>query len=170
MAATPLTVPLSRIALFNDLTALQINEIARYAQRVMFKQGQVIVRCDETADAAFLIVSGDAVRMAGPELGGLSAVIEAGSLVGEMAMIVETEHTSTIVARGPVRALKITREGLLAHMQEDPTLADRLVERISARLRQLALDLRAIDVGLAGPPVTTRSERRCTEPCKPRRA
>ena len=150
MVAPALTAPLRRVALFQDLSAFQISEIARYAERVMFKPGQVIVRRDDVAHAAYLIVAGEAVRTEGPDLGDASAVIEIGSLVGEMAMIVETEHSSTIVATTPVRALKITRECMINHMTEDPTLADKLVERISERLHQLAAELRAVDSTLAG--------------------
>lgn len=150
MVAPALTGPLSRIALFQDLSGFQIDEIARYAERVMFKPGQVIVRRDEPAYCAYLIVAGDAVRTEGPDLGDTSATIEVGSLVGEMAMIVETEHSTTIVATTPVRALRITRESLIAHMMQDPTLADRLVERIAARLHVVAADMRAIDDTLAG--------------------
>jgi CRP-like cAMP-binding protein len=150
MVAIALTAPLQRVALFQDLTPMQIGEIARTAERVMFKPGQTIVTCDAEADAAFLIVSGEARRVEGPELGGLPEIVEAGSLVGEMAMIVETEHSSTIVAMTPVRALKITRASLLAHMTNDPTLADRLVDRIAERLNRLAGELRAIDTHLAG--------------------
>ena len=145
MVANALLAPLKTVALFQDLDPLQIGSIARSAERVMFKPGQPIVRRDETADAAYLIVAGQAVRTQGPELGETSAIVEAGSLIGEMAMIVETEHSATVVATTPVRALRISREAMLAHMAEDPTLADRLMERIVARLSRLADELRAVD-------------------------
>lgn len=145
MVAHALVAPLQGVALFQDLDSSQIGSIARTAERVMFKPGQPIVRRDEMADAAYLIVAGQAVRTQGPELGEASAIVETGSLIGEMAMIVETEHSATVVATTPVRALRISREAMLAHMTDDPTLADRLMDRIVERLMRLADDLRAVE-------------------------
>jgi CRP-like cAMP-binding protein len=65
-------------------------------------------------------------------------------------MLIDTEHTSTIVARTAVRALRIARSELHRHMIEDPTLADHFVSKISGRLRRLAVELHRIDSTLAG--------------------
>src|SRR5690606_27684464 len=143
-----LIAPLKHVALFQGLTPFQITEIARTAERIVFKPGDTIVAAGVEGDAAFLIVGGDAVRVEGPTIAGVAEIITPGSLVGEMAMLIETEHTSTVVARTPVRALKITREAMLAHMTADPSIADHLVARISSRLASLADELRAIDCSL----------------------
>lgn len=151
MVATALTAPLRNIELFQGLSAMQISEIARMADRVVFKPGQVIVRRDEPADSAFVIVAGEAMRVEGPAYRGDAAVVPAGSLVGEMAMLVETEHSATIVAATAVRALKINRERLLAQMSEDPTLADHFVEHITGRLQRVADEMRSAHSTLEGP-------------------
>ena len=51
--------------------------------------------------------------MATPEL------IAPGSLIGEMAMLVEHDYGSTVVARDRVLCLKLMRAELYAQMQED---------------------------------------------------
>jgi len=150
MAIDALVAPLLRIALFQGLRPLQITEIARRAERIVFRPGQTIVEADAEANAAFVIVNGEAVRTKGPDLGAEPEPIAVGSLIGEMAMLVDTEYTSTVVAKSPVRALKITRASMYEQMADDARLADHLVTKIAARLKNLAGELRAIDQSLAG--------------------
>lgn len=150
MTAQALIAPLKAVALFQGLTPFQISDLARTAERIMFRAGDVIIEEGKEGDGAFLIVAGEVERTHGPGLEGRPEPVELGSLVGELAMIVETEHTSTVVARGPVRALKFSRDMLIERMTADPTIADHLVQKISGRLRDLATELRRLDDCLAG--------------------
>ncbi|MCH9807145.1 MAG: cyclic nucleotide-binding domain-containing protein [Alphaproteobacteria bacterium] len=149
MAIDALVKPLLPLAIFRGLKPLQITEIARRAERVIYRPGDVIIEEDKTGDAAVLIVSGDAVRVSGPDYTGAPEPVREGSLVGEMAMLVETVHSSTILARGNVKALRLNRSEMLAQMTEDQSLAEHFVARITGRLQSLANDLRAIDGALA---------------------
>ncbi len=152
MAIDALVQPLRCVALFHGLRPLQITEIARRAERIVYRPGDTIIAEDEEGDAAVLIVSGDAVQISGPEHDGMPIAIEPGSLVGEMAMLVETQHSATVIARGQVRALRITREEMHEQMQNDPAVADHLMHKIAGRLSHLANELRQIDESLASQP------------------
>jgi CRP-like cAMP-binding protein len=149
MAHDALVDPLQRVALFQGLKPGQIAAIARQAERIVFRPGDRIIEEGREGDAAFLIVAGDAVRTSGPEIQGAAERILPGSLIGEMAMLIDTEHTSTIVAEGSVRALKITRASLHRQMADDPSLADHFVTKILSRLHALADELRNIERVLA---------------------
>jgi CRP-like cAMP-binding protein len=149
MAIDALVAPLLKVSLFHGLRPLQISEIARRAERLVFRPGQQIVTAGAEGDCAYVIVSGTAVRTLSPEAGTLAEIIQPGSLLGEMAMLVETEYSSTIVAETPVRALKLTRASMYQQMATDPALAEHLVAKISSRLKSLAAELRAIDDRLA---------------------
>lgn len=149
MAIDAFVKPLLKLEIFQGLKPLQITEIARRAYRVVYKPGDLILQENEDGDCAIVIVSGDAVRIAGPAMGDPAENIPAGSLLGEMAMLIETRHSSTIIARGPVRALRIMREEVHAQMAEDPDLADHFLRRITARLSNVLNELRAIDDTLA---------------------
>lgn len=148
MAIDQLVRPLLSVELFQGLKPLQITEIARRADRIVFQPGDVIVAEDATGDAAILIVAGEATRISGPGIGGDVEPVAPGSLVGEMAMLVDTVHSSTVVARSSVRALRISRSELLEQMEADPALAEHFVARITGRLSRLAADLRAVDAAL----------------------
>ena len=150
MAIDALVLPLLKVPLFQGLKPLQLTEIARRADRIVYKPGDVIVTAEAETDAAVLVISGEAVRTAGPGLTGDSEDIPPGALISEMTMLIETECSSTVVARTPVRALRITRAEMLAHMTADPSLADHFIEKISGRLSAFVEDLRSIDQSLAG--------------------
>lgn len=150
MAADLIIRELALLPLFQGLTLLQLDEIARRGEHAIYHPGSMIIEENAEAHSAVLIVSGEAVRVSGPELKSRLEPIPVGSLLGEAAMLVETTYGSTIVARGHVRALHILRDELHAQMTEDRTVADRMVQNIARRLLRFAEELRRVDGVLAG--------------------
>ncbi len=150
MAIDALVKPFLRLPLFQGLKPLQLTEIVRRAHRVVYKPGDTLIQEDKTGDAAIIIVSGEAARITGSDEGSPADMIIEGSIVAELAMLVETVHSATIVARTQVRALKISREDMHAQMSDDPHLAEHMMEKIASRLRRLAIEVKAIDSALAG--------------------
>lgn len=148
MAFDTLVQPLRNLALFQGLSAAQLTEIARRAERVVYRAGDRIITEDATADAAIIIVAGEAHRTSGPDLDEVE-VLPVGALLGEMGMLVETTHTSTVVAVSAVRALRIQRAELMAQMARDQSLAEHFVRLVTERLHEIAEAMRAVDRGLA---------------------
>lgn len=146
MAIDALVKPFLSLPLFRGLKPLQITEIVRRADRIIYRPGEALIREDAAGDAAIVIISGEAVRISAGEAA--VRVLE-GALVGELAMLVETVHSATVIAKTPVRALRLSRTELHALMREDPALAEHFSMRIAARLKRLALELRSIDDALA---------------------
>ena len=136
---------LMRVELFSGLRPLQLAELARRSDRIVYKPGDQIISEGALGDAAVLIVSGDAVRIAGPGLTGTDEQVPDGSLVGELAMLIEAEHTSTVVARAVTRAIRLTRHAIHQQIAADPRLADHLSQKFARRLETIAQDLRGID-------------------------
>jgi CRP-like cAMP-binding protein len=143
----PLVAALLRIRLFQGLTPLQLTEIARNAERVTFRPGDLLTAAGQPADGAILIVAGDCDRVIESVPARLEPV-ETGSLIGEMSMFVDHVYGATVRARGPVRALRITRKAIHAQMLEDRSLAEHCVERIAQRLNGVAAELRRIDTAV----------------------
>jgi CRP-like cAMP-binding protein len=150
MSIDSLAAHFLRQELFQGLRPLALTEIVRRAERVVYKPGQAIISDGEEGDAAVLVVAGDAVRVKGAPDGLEREPIEPGSLLGEMAMLVETEHTSTVVAETPVRALRIGRQTMFEIMAEDPAVAEHFVDKVVRRLQHMADELRKIDGILGG--------------------
>ena len=146
MAMDNLVAPLLRLPLFAGLKPLQLTEIVHRAERLRFWPGDLLTKAGQPGDGAYLIVSGPAQRVAGPGLAAWPAgAVVPGSLIGEMAMLVEHDYGSTIVARDRVFCLKLMRTAMHAQMREDATLAEHFHDRLTERLLQTAEELRRID-------------------------
>jgi CRP-like cAMP-binding protein len=149
MVMDKIILPLLGVPLFQGLKPLQITEIARQAERIRFRRGDVITEAGARGDGAYLIVAGHAERLTndGAETG--AEPVDPGSLVGELAMLVEHDYRATVVARDRVHCLKITRTAIYSQMLDDPGLAEHLQTQITKRLLKMAEDLRQIDQLLA---------------------
>mgnify|MGYP001463949034 CR=1 FL=1 len=74
------------------------------AERIAIDGGTLIIADDQPGDAAYLLVKGRAARLDG--IGRPMEPLPIGTMVGEMAMLIETRHTATVVAVEPIKALK----------------------------------------------------------------
>lgn len=145
MAIDHVVASLLRIPIFAGLTPLQITEVARQGEHCGFRRGEFITRAGTAGDAAYLILSGDAARRPERESRARPELIEPGSLVGELAMLVEHVYGATVVAGGRVCCLKLTRAALHAQMREDPDVAERLARAVRDRLRRISHELHCIN-------------------------
>jgi CRP-like cAMP-binding protein len=148
MALDILVQTMRKVELFGRLSPLQLTELIRRSDRIVYQPGQIIMQEGDDADAAVLIIKGDVMRTAGPWLSTPAEPVPVGSLLAEMAMLVPTQHMSTVVAQSPVRAIRLTRTAVLDQVKADPRLADQLSVTLSARLKAVAQQLREIDVAL----------------------
>jgi len=155
MSKTSMLTPFLRVSLFHGLKPLQITEISRNAERLIFCDGDIITRRGEEGYAAYLIVSGrllcrSELEAESPSDAMRKLDVEEGALIDEMAMLIDGHAcAATVVADGQVRAYRLARAALHEQMEADPHLADHFVQKIAARLGRIAEDLRQIDGILA---------------------
>jgi CRP-like cAMP-binding protein len=143
-------VPLLGARIFSGLSPAQLKKLALEAEPVSFKKGDAILRAYQEGDGAYLIGSGSVFERPEADDDDTPPGYGAGTMLGEMAMLVETLHSSTIIARTPVRALKFTRSAMLGLMADDPELAAHFVEKLRQRLAQIANKLREVDAAFDG--------------------
>jgi CRP-like cAMP-binding protein len=148
MAIDALVKPLLSLPLFRGLKPLQITEIARRADRIVYRPGDVITKENDTGDAAIIIIAGETARVSSGAGEAAENILE-GSMIAELAMLVETVHNATVIAKSPVRAIRLSRTEMHALMQDDPSLAEHFSARITERLKRLAFELKAIDDALS---------------------
>ena len=142
MAIDALVRPFLSLPLFRDLKPLQISEIARHAERIVYRNGDVVTAEGRVADAAILIVSGTCIRRAVNRKTSREEFLPEGSL---LAMMIEIVHPTTIIARDQVRALRLSREKMLDLMQQDVDLAAHFSSLMLKRLHSLATDLLTVE-------------------------
>ena len=136
---------LGRVPIFQGLMPTQLRAIAREGRDVNFEPGAIILQAGDTGNAAYLILDGFVAPDAHFEAWFADEMLGGGTFLGELAMLVETTFTMTVVARWNVRALAITRETMYALMEDDPGIAHHFAGKLVERLQQLAGDMRRVD-------------------------
>lgn len=103
-----------------------------------YRDGEVIVRQGEPGNCMFVIQSGQVEAVAesdGKEL--RLRTMGPNDFFGEMALFEQETRTATIRAVGPARILTIDKKNFLGGIHEDPSLAFRIVQTMSHRIRDL---------------------------------
>lgn len=131
------------VPLFSGLSNKQLAWVALSGEPVIFVDNQEIITDDEPGDAAYLILSGEAKRSGGSCLDEDAPAFGAGTFIGEMAMLVETDYSSTVEAIGSVRALKFRREVIRTLMEREPVLAEHFSEKVTDRFLSFVGALKA---------------------------
>ncbi|MHC4708951.1 MAG: Crp/Fnr family transcriptional regulator [Planctomycetota bacterium] len=107
-----------------------------------YDDGEIIVRQGDVGDRMFVIQKGRAqvlVEKDGRETP--IRVAHEGELIGEMAIFERHVRSATVRALGEVRVLTVDKKNFLKRIHEDPSLAFRVVQTMSRRVRELSDEL-----------------------------
>ena len=104
----------------------------------VYQDGEYIIREGEVGDCMYIIQQGtaDVIRTEDGEATVVDTM-QSGELFGEMAIVENTVRSSTVRARGTVRAITIDRKTFMRRIQEDPSLAISVLEVLCHRVRNL---------------------------------
>ena len=103
-----------------------------------YENGQAIVRQGEAGDCMYVVHSGQVeVVQQDHDKEVRLAVLGEGDFFGEMALFERTARSATVRALGKANVLTVDRTTLLRRIEEDPSLAFRLLERLCHRLRHM---------------------------------
>ncbi len=108
----------------------------------VYEDGELIIRQDELGDCMYVIQDGQVevvVRADGREV--RLAVRGKGEIFGEMAIFEKDVRSADVRALGRARVLTVDRKNLMARIHEDPSLAFRIVQSLSRRVRSLSEEL-----------------------------
>ncbi len=108
----------------------------------IYEPGQVIIRQGEFGDCMYVIQAGrvEVFQQAdGQEIH--LASLEQGDFFGEMAIFDRAVRSATVRAQDEVRVLTIDKKTFLSRIHEDPSLAFRIVQQMSGRIRELNAEL-----------------------------
>jgi CRP-like cAMP-binding protein len=104
----------------------------------LYENGEVIVRQGEAGDCMYVVQEGQVevvVERDGKEVP--LRVLGEGEFIGEMSLFEREVRSATVRALGPARLLTVDRTGFLRRIHQDPSLAFRVVETLSRRVRDL---------------------------------
>jgi CRP-like cAMP-binding protein len=123
---------LSRVPLFANCTPAEIAAIAAVAQEHSFESGQIIVTQGTPGQAFYLILTGkvEIVRDSN-SLGAFGP----GDFFGEMSLLDQAPRSATIRALEPTTCLMLSSWDFKAVLEGHPSIAVKLLEVLSRRLR-----------------------------------
>jgi len=107
-----------------------------------YKDGEIIYRQGERGDRMYVVQHGkvEVVHRAGDKEF-VVAELGDGDFFGEMAMFEEEVRPSTVRAQGEVWVYTLERDSLIRRIHEDPSMAFRLIQKMSYRIRELESSL-----------------------------
>ncbi len=101
-----------------------------------YQDGEIIVRQGEKGDCMYVILDGQVEIISESEDQEIRlAVASQGDFFGEMAIFEREVRGATVRALGQARVLTVDKNNLLGRICKDPSLAFRLLETMSRRIR-----------------------------------
>ena len=114
----------------------------------VYQDGEVIVRQGEVGDCMYVIQEGQVevvLEKDGEEV--RLAVRGEGEFFGEMAIFEREVRMATVRALGQARVLTIDKKNFLRRIHKDPSLAYRIVQTMSRRIRELSAEVAQLKGG-----------------------
>ncbi len=124
---------LARLARFRDFSDDEIHRVVEEATYLTVPEGWALMVEKTPADKAYLILEGEvSVRQKGEEV----AVVGAGELIGEMALVNHKLRNATVVANTPLEVLHFTDETVARLTEQVPHFQEALTGATQERSGQ----------------------------------
>ncbi|MGZ8702698.1 MAG: HEAT repeat domain-containing protein, partial [Gaiellaceae bacterium] len=127
---------LRRVPLFAGLSPQELQPIAEVAEEYVFPEGETLATRGEFGDTLYVIVGGE-VQVWGAD-GQELAVRGPGDFLGEMAVILSTPRSASLVAKSDARVLELRKPAFEAILRERPETALAMMRVLCERLARSA--------------------------------
>jgi CRP-like cAMP-binding protein len=105
----------------------------------VYQDGEVIIQQGDVGTCMYVIQEGRVEVVTGEEGNETRlAIREAGDFIGEMSIFEREVRSATVRALGSARVLTVDKKNFLRRIHADPSLALRIVETMSGRIRELS--------------------------------
>jgi CRP/FNR family transcriptional regulator len=108
----------------------------------VYENAEVIIQQWEKGDCMYVVQEGQ-VEVVREEVGHevRLAVIGEGDFFGEMAIFENEVRSATVRALGQTRVLTVDKKNFLRRVHEDPSIAYKLVQSMSHRIREMNAEI-----------------------------
>ena len=104
----------------------------------VFQDGERIVTQGEVGDCMYVIQKGLVeISMYSQDGESVLATLKAGTVFGEMSLFTKEPRSASVRAKGKTRVLTIDKRGFFKRVHEDPSLAFRILLKMSRRIEKL---------------------------------
>ena len=129
---------LGTVGLFESFTPEQLRLLAFGAERLMLRAGRELFRDGQSADCAYVVVSGNITLFQETSDGRVPLrSVEPGAMLGEMALITQTTRPTGAVAEVETEVIRISRSVFHRILEEYPQAAASLHAHISRDVTDL---------------------------------
>jgi CRP-like cAMP-binding protein len=114
-----------------------------------YSDGEIVVRQGEMGDCMYVVQDGEVEILR--EEDGKEVLLRSASrneVLGEMAIFEHQPRSATIRAKGKARVLTLDKRNFLRRISEDPSLAFRMIETMSHRVRELSDEVVTLQTAL----------------------
>lgn len=129
---------LQRVAVFADLDAAALDNIARLSSERLFPKESIIVGHEDPGDALYVVCEGRVKVVlygrSGREI--ILSVFKAGDFFGEMSLLDDEPRSANVIAAEDSRLLVLERRAFAEHLQRHPATALKVLAEMSRRLRR----------------------------------
>lgn len=126
---------LRRVPVFAEIEPARLKLLAFMSERVAYDAGQTLCHQGDPADAAYLIIEGDAdIILEGPAGPVTVATLGANDIVGEMGILGDAPRNATVRAKCRLVCLRIAKEPFMRMVREFPSMAISIMRELAHRL------------------------------------
>lgn len=130
---------LAGVPIFEELSARELKAIATAAKEVTHRQGAVLAREGDSGVGFFLILDGDvSVAVGGRPVRKMGS----GDFFGEISLLDGGPRTATCTAQTDVTTLGITPWTFKRLIEQNPSIASKMLRVMAQRLRSTAKQLK----------------------------
>ena len=107
-----------------------------------YQDGEVIVCQGDLGDCMYVVQEGQVevyIQNQGDDI--RLAILGEGDLFGEMAIFENEVRSASVRALGKVRLLTVDKQNFLRRVHQDPSLAFRLMQKLSRNIRELNAEI-----------------------------
>lgn len=124
---------LRHIALFAQMTEAELERVAALGEPVDAEPGAILIDQGDVGVECFLVLEGEAGIFSG---GQHVATINAGAVVGEMALIGHKPRNATVTAQTPMRLLAFNISSFKKLLEDMPVAQKYIFELLETRARE----------------------------------
>jgi CRP-like cAMP-binding protein len=122
---------LKRVPLFSSCSQRELGAIASLADELYLPAARNLTREGAGGFEFMILVEGEADVV---KEGRIVNELGPGDFIGEIALVSGKPRTATVRTRGPSRILVLTASGFRALMRDVPTIQDKVLAAVTARL------------------------------------
>lgn len=130
---------LQQVELFEGLEPKELRLLAKTCTERQYPAGAVLMQEGEAGAGLFILIEGkvNVMQSAGPgqpprEI----TTLDAGEVIGEMALLDDLPRSATVTALEPCRCLLVPVWDFRATLRESPEIAIKMLAQLSRRLRK----------------------------------